>query len=114
MVAPDAGAVPARGDVYLAGLDPTIGSEMQKTRPCLIVAPDELAGSLRTTIVAPMTTGGRAYPWRVSCHFAGRLGFVATDQLRTLDGARLIRRLGRLPDAKVREVLHVLREMFAD
>ena len=71
-----------RGDVYLVGLDPTTGSEIQKTRPCLIVSPDELAGHLRTTIIAPMTTGGRAYPWRVPCRFAGRAGFVALDQIR--------------------------------
>ena len=88
-----------RGDVYLVGLDPTTGSEIQKTRPCLIVSPDELAGHLRTTIIAPMTTGGRAYPWRVPCRIAGRAGFVALDQIRTVDTSRLMRRLGRLPDA---------------
>lgn len=105
---------PARGDVYLVGLDPTIGSEIQKTRPCLIVSPDELAGYLRTTIVAPMKTGGRPYPWRIPCHFAGRSGFVALDQIRTVDARRLIRRLGPLPDATMREVLRALQEMFAD
>ncbi len=104
----------ARGDIYLVGLDPTIGSKIQKTRPCLIISPDELAGRLRTTIVAPMTTGGRAYPWRVSCRFAGRAGFVALDQIRTVDASRLIRRLGPLPDATMHEVLRVLQEMFAD
>lgn len=105
---------PLRGDVYLVGLDPTTGSEIRKTRPCLIVSPDELAGHLRTTIIAPMTTGGRAYPWRVPCSFADRDGFVALDQIRTVDGIRLIRKLGRLPAATMTEVLHILREMFAD
>ena len=106
--------MPARGDVYLTGLDPTTGSEIRKTRPCLVVSPDELAGHLRTTIVAPMTTGGRPYPWRVPCRFAGRAGFVVVDQIRTVDASRLIRRLGRLPDATMTEVLRVLQEMFAD
>ena len=87
---------------------------MRKTRPCLVVSPDELAEHLRTTIVAPMTTGGRAYPWRVPCRFQGRAGFVATDQVRTLDATRQLRKLGRLPDATTARVLEVLREMFAD
>ena len=103
-----------RGDVYLVGRNRTTGSEIQKTRPCLIVSPDELAGHLRTTIIAPMTTGGRAYPWRVPCRFAGRAGFVALDQIRTVDTSRLMRRLGRLPDATMTDVLRVLQEMFAD
>lgn len=105
---------PQRGDVYLVRLDPTTGSEIQKTRPCLVVSPDELAGSLRTILVAPMTTGGRAYPWRVACRFAGRAGFVAVDQMRAVDVSRLIRRLGPLPDVMMTEVLRVLQEMFAD
>ena len=111
MVSPEA---PARGEVFLTGLDPTTGSEMQKTRPCLVVSPDELGRYLRTTSIAPMTTGGRAYPWRIPCRFAGRAGFVAVDQIRTVDTSRLIRRLGRLPDATITEVLRVLQEMFAD
>ena len=111
MVARD---LPLRGDVYLVGLDPTTGSEIRKTRPCLIVSPNELAEHLRTTIIAPMTTGGRASPWRVPCRFADRDGFVALDQIRTVDGIRLIRKLGRLPDATMREVLGVLQELFAD
>ena len=84
-------AVPSRGDVYLVQLDPTRGSEIRKTRPCLVVSPDELNDHLRTVIVAPMTTGGYAYPWRVPCRFEGRNGFVATDQLRTVDVERLAR-----------------------
>lgn len=103
----------SRGDVYLVQLDPTRGSEIRKTRPCLVVSPDELNDHLRTVIVAPMTTGGYAYPWRVSCRFQGRSGFVVTDQLRTVDVERLTRRLGRLAPKFLAAVLSVLEEMFA-
>ena len=106
-------AVPARGEVYLVRLDPTRGSEIRKTRPCLIVSPDELNEHLLTVIVAPMTTGGQAYPWRIQCRFQGQAGFVATDQLRTVDTDRLTRRLGRLAPNSVTAVLTVLQEMFA-
>lgn len=106
-------AVAARGDVYLVRLDPTQGSEIRKTRPCLVVSPDELNEHLRTIMVAPMTTGGQAYPWRIQCRFQGRTGFVATDQLRTVDIERLARRLGRLSTNSVTAVLTVLQEMFA-
>ena len=104
----------ARGDVHLVGLDPTLGSEIKKTRPCLIVSPDELNQHLRTVIVAPMTTAGRAYPWRVACTFQNRSGFVALDQLRTVDSERLVKRLGRLSAATTTEVLDTLQEMFAE
>lgn len=103
----------ARGEVYLVRLDPTRGSEIRKTRPCLVVSPDDLNEHLRTVIVAPMTTGGQAYPWRVQCRFQGRTGFVATDQLRTVDIERLARRLGRLGPNSMTAVLTVLQEMFA-
>jgi len=108
-------AVAARGDVYPVQLDPTRGSEIRKTRPCLVVLSDELNEHLRTVIVAPMTTGGQAYPWRVQCRFQGRTGFVATDQLRTVDVdiERLARRLGRLAPNSRTAVLSVLDEMFA-
>ena len=105
-------AVAVRGDVHLVSLDPTTGSEIRKTRPCLVISPDELNRHLRTTIVAPMTTGGRAYPWRVQCRFQRRGGFVALDQIRTVDDGRLNRRLGRLPAETVTEVLQALKEMF--
>lgn len=107
-------AVPARGEVHLVRLDPTLGSELRKTRPCVVVSPDELNAHLRTVIVAPMTTAGRAYPWRVSCRFQSRAGFVALDQLRTVDVERLVRRLGRLTAPRVSEVLARLQEMFAE
>ena len=102
-----------RGEIYLVQLDPTRGSEIRKTRPCLVVSPDELNHHLRTVIVAPMTTGGHAYPWRVQCRFQGRSGFVAIDQLRTVDSERLVRRLGRLTPTFLRAVLGILQEMFA-
>ncbi|MBI5317442.1 MAG: type II toxin-antitoxin system PemK/MazF family toxin [Nitrospirae bacterium] len=101
-----------RGDVYLIELDPTRGSEIRKTRPCLVISPDELNQHLRTVIVAPMTTGGQAYPWRVRCRFRDRAGFVAMDQLRTVDSERLSRRLGRIAPGTLAAVLAVLQEMF--
>lgn len=107
-------AVIARGEVHLVRLDPTLGSEIKKTRPCLVVSPDELNQHLRTVIVAPMTTGGQAYPWRVPCRFQNRQGFVALDQLRTVDGERLVKRLGRLPASTTTQVLDTLQEMFAE
>lgn len=105
-------APPARGEVYLINLDPTRGSEIRKTRPCLVVSPDELNQYLQTVIVAPMTTGGQAYPWRVRCRFRDRSGFVAIDQLRTVDSERLVKRLGRITPGTLAAVLAVLQEMF--
>jgi len=104
----------ARGGVHLVALDPTKGSEIRKTRPCLIVSPDELNQSLRTVVVAPMTTGGQVYPWRVPCRFQRRSGYVALDQLRTVDTERLVKRLGKLDPDTVSQVLRVLQEMFAE
>lgn len=103
----------SRGEVHLVRLDPTLGSEIKKTRPCLIVSPDELNHHLRAVIVAPMTTGGQAYPWRVACRFQGRAGFVALDQLRTVDSERLVKRLGRLSPSTATKALDTLQEMFA-
>ena len=105
-------SAPAQGDVYLIELDPTRGSEIRKTRPCLVVSPDELNQHLRTMIVAPMTTGGQAYPWRVRCRFRERTGFVAIDQLRTVDSTRLVKRLGRVSPGTLSAVLAILQEMF--
>lgn len=99
--------------MYLVALDSTLGSEIRKTRPCVIVSPDELNQHLRTVIVAPMTTGGHAYPWRVTCKFQRRTGHVALDQLRTIDTQRLVRRLGRLQPVTVAAVLAGLLAMFA-
>jgi mRNA interferase MazF len=104
---------PLRGDVHLVHLDPTRGSEIQKTRPCLVVSPDDLNAHLRTVTVAPMTTSGRAYPFRIACDFQDRIGFVALDQLRTVDGERLVRHLGTLSTEATGRVLAALQEMFA-
>lgn len=106
-------AGPRRGDVYLISLDPTRGSEIRKTRPYVIVSPDELNPYLGTFMVAPMTTGGRSYAFRVPCRFREKDGYVVADQLRTVDEVRLIRRLGRLSTTTVIEVLEVLQRMFA-
>jgi len=102
-----------RGDVCLIQLDPTRGSEIRKTRPCLVVSPDELNQHLRTLIVAPMTTVGQAYPWRVACRFQNRSGFVAMDQLRTVDTERIAKRLGRIGSNTLFSALNVLQEMFS-
>ena len=104
----------SRGEVHLVRLDPTLGSEIQKTRPCVVVSPDELNEHLRTVIVAPMTTGGRAYPWRIRCRFQNRSGYIVLDQLRTVDRERLVKRLGTLTPATLGEVLRGLQEMFAE
>jgi len=102
-----------RFDVYLVALDPTLGSEMQKTRPCLVVSPDEMNRHIATVIVAPMTTQGRPYPSRVACQFEGREGQIVLDQLRTVDKARLIKFLGSIPEETQRAVLDTLARMFA-
>jgi mRNA interferase MazF len=101
-----------RGEVVLVDLDPTRGAEMQKTRPCVVVSPDELNGHLRTVIVAPLTTGGQPYPFRVPCRFANKSGHIVTDQLRTVDRERVGHRLGRLAPATLARLLAVLQEMF--
>ena len=104
---------PRRFEVWLVSLDPTRGSEIQKTRACLVVSPDELNRNIRTVIVAPMTTAHRDYPTRVPVRFAGKSGAVALDQIRTVDRARLLRKLGSLPKATARQVCGVLVQMFA-
>jgi len=101
-----------RGDVFLVSLDPARGGEIQKTRPCVVVSPDELNSYLRTFIVAPLTTGGHLYPFRVSCRFEGRSGYVVIDQIRTVDRERLARRLGKLSPSTLGRILVILQEMF--
>jgi mRNA interferase MazF len=103
---------PRRGDVHLVGLDPTRGREIKKTRPCVVVSPDELNAHLQTVIVAPLTSEGKPYPFRVSCRFQSKSGFVVLDQIRTVDRERLVRRLGALSEPEFNGVLGVLREMF--
>jgi mRNA interferase MazF len=104
--------VPSRGEVYLVELDPTRGSEIRKTRPCVVVSPDDLNHQLRTAIVAPMTTAGHAYPFRPRCRFSGKEGHIALDQLRTVDHERLRKRLGVLSPASLTAVFATLAEMF--
>ena len=108
------GMVVRRFDVFLVNLDSTIGSEIQKTRPCLVISPDEMNRWIRTVIVAPMTTKGRNYPTRINCHFQGKDGQIVLDQIRTVDKARLVQKLGVLDAETQREVLATLAEMFAE
>lgn len=105
---------PRRGDVFLVALDPSIGSEIKKVRPFLIVSPDELNGHLSTFLVAPLTAGGHPYPFRIPCRFEKRDGFVVLDQLRTVDRKRLIKRLGRISPSTLAKAHQVLQEMFAE
>lgn len=102
-----------RGDVYLVDFSPTRGGEIHKTRPCVVVSPDELNAYLRTFIVAPLTTGGHPYPFRIPCRFKGRQGHIVLDQLRTIDQERMIRYLGRVTATTLGRVLAALQEMFA-
>ncbi len=102
-----------RGDVYLVSLNPTRGREIRKTRPFVIVSLDELNAHLGTFIVAPLTTGSHRYPFRVACRFAGKDGHVVLDQLRTVDGERLEKRLGALTAPTQSKILGVLQAMFA-
>ena len=105
---------PRRGDVYLISVGPTTGREIRKTRPCVIVSPDELNEHLATFLVAPMTSGGHGYPFRIPCRLQKTDGFVVLDQLRAVDRRRLVRRLGRLTPPTLSKALGVLREMFAE
>lgn len=102
-----------RFDVQLVNLDPAVGSEIQKTRPCLVISPDEMNRHINTVTVAPLTSSGRDYPTRVSCKFQGKVGQVVLDQVRTVDKARLVKKLGRIGTQTQTEVLRVLGEMFA-
>lgn len=101
-----------RGEIWLAALDPTVGSEIQKTRPVVIVSPDELNGALRTVIVAPMTTGSRPAPFRVAVRFKGKDGLIVAEQLRAVDRARLVKRLGELDKQTLKKLLDILGRFF--
>ena len=103
-----------RFEVYLINLDPSIGSEIQKTRPCLVISPDEMNAHIATVIVAPMTTRGREYPTRVKCKFQGKAGQIVLDQIRTVDKGRLVKKLVRINSATQKQVLTVLFEMLAE
>ncbi len=104
--------VARRFDVWLVNLDPTVGSEIRKTRPALIISPDEMNAHINTVIIAPMTTKGRDYPTRVPCAFQGKSGQVVLDQLRTVDRVRLVKKLGAVEPTTADAVLGSLVEMF--
>jgi mRNA interferase MazF len=103
-----------RFDVFLVNLDPTIGSEIQKTRPCVVISPDEMNRHIATVIIAPMTSKKRTYPTRVACQFEGKAGEVVLDQIRTIDMSRLIHKLGRLSKSTQTVVLDTLADMFSE
>lgn len=104
----------ARGDIWLVSLDPTVGSEIRKSRPCVVVSPPEMHDHLRTVIVAPMTTGARPAPFRVPLSFGGRKGLILLDQVRTLDKVRLVRKLGAVSAAALSSTLKTLQEIFGE
>ena len=103
---------PGRDDVWLVNLDPTVGSEIRKTRPCVVVSPDEMNQHLRTVILAPMTTVQRSYPTRISLSFQGKRGQIALDQIRSVDRSRMIKKLGSVPQKTGQAVSVLLTEMF--
>lgn len=102
-----------RGDIWLVNLDPTVGSEIQKTRPCVIVSPPELHDHLRTVLVAPMTSKGRPAPFRIPIHHAGQDGLILLEQLRAVDKIRLARSVGTVTEETLSTTLAVLQEIFA-
>jgi len=102
-----------RFDVFLASLDPTVGHEIKKTRPCLVISPDEMNQYISTIIIAPMTTKGRSYPTRVKCTFKGKRGQIILDQIRTIDKNRLVKKLGMISKKAQMDVLQILQEMFS-
>jgi mRNA interferase MazF len=108
------GMVAKRFDVFLVNLDPTIGNEIQKKRPCVIVSPEEMNRNISTVIIAPMTTKGREYPTRVICQFQNKDGQIVLDQIRTVDKSRLVKKIGQISQDEQREVLNILAEMFAE
>ncbi|HVH77633.1 MAG TPA: type II toxin-antitoxin system PemK/MazF family toxin [Stellaceae bacterium] len=112
--AASAGGGVRRGEIWLAALDPTVGSEIRKTRPCVIVSLPETHDFLRTVTVAPMTTGSRPAPYRIPLRFRGKAGLILLDQLRTLVKQRLVRRLGAVTGKTLKLTLAALREMFEE
>lgn len=108
------GMVVSRFDVFLVNLNPTVGSEIQKTRPCVVISPDEMNRHIATVIIAPMTTKGKEYPTRIVCQFQGKDGQIILDQIRTVDKTRLAKKLGQISQDEQRLVLDTLAEMFAE
>jgi mRNA interferase MazF len=108
------GMVTGRFDVFLVKLDPTVGSEIQKTRPCVVISPDEMNQHLATVIIAPMTTRGKQYPTRIPVNFDGKDGYIVLDQIRTVSKLRLVEKLGSIESTEQKAVLEALVEMFAE
>ncbi len=103
-----------RFDVFLVALDPTLGSGIRKTRPCLVISPDEINSTLSTIIIAPMMSRGREYVTRIACLFDGKSGQILLDQIRTVDKVRLVRRLGKIGPSARKATLAALAELFAE
>ncbi len=108
------GLVAKRFEVFLVNLDPTVGSEIQKMRPCVVISPDEMNRNIATVIIAPMTTKGKMYPTRIVCQFQGKEGQIVLDQIRTVDKTRLVKKLGKISQDEQRLVLDTLAELFAE
>jgi mRNA interferase MazF len=106
-------ATAIRGEIWLANLDPTLGSDIQKTRPCLIISPDSMNRHLRTITAMPLTSGSHPAPFRIAVRFQRKDGLLLADQMRTLDRRRLVKRLGKINTATLEKALSVFREMFA-
>lgn len=102
-----------RGEVWLVNLDATVGSEIQKTRPCVVISPPEMHDYIRAAIVAPMTTGSRPAPFRIAVRHGGKRGLILLDQIRTIDKTRLVKRAGGIAPAVLRATLAALAEIFA-
>jgi mRNA interferase MazF len=101
-------------EIFLVNLDPTIGSEIKKTRPCVIISPDEMNKHLRTVVIAPMTTSSKNYPTRVEIKHDNKIGWVVLDQVRTVDKQRIIKNLGRLSKPEIKEVKSIIKETYVD
>ena len=108
------GMVIRQYEVYLINLDPAIGHEIQKTRPCLVISPDEMNNNIRTVIIAPMTTKSHAYPTRIPVRFDKKSGWIVLDQIRTVDKARLVKKLGKISNKEIAAVKDILRQMLVD
>jgi len=106
------GVVVNRFDIYIVSLDPTYGSEIKKTRPCVVISPDEMNHNINTVIIAPMTSSSKKYPTRVPIEFQGKKGQIVLDQIRTVDNVRLIKKVGRLKKSTYEKVASTLQEMF--
>jgi mRNA interferase MazF len=101
-------------DIFLVNLDPTIGSEIQKTRPCVVISPNEMNKHLRTIVIAPMTTSTKQYPTRIEIKHDNRIGWVVLDQIRTVDKQRIVKSLGRLSRPEIKEVKAIIKETYVD